>query len=76
MAIPNRLAQLRERSRLTQEEVAKIIGIDSTTVSKHESGDRSLSDVMIKEYAKLYKVDTHELFIEPSGEGDVAVDGK
>lgn len=69
-AVPNRLKELRAISRLTQEEVAKILDIDSTTISKHENGDRSLSNKDAIAYAQLYKVDTHELFIELS-EGDV-----
>jgi transcriptional regulator with XRE-family HTH domain len=79
MSITNKIKQLRLERRLTQEEVGKILGIDSTTVSKHESGARALSDVDIKKYAKLFKVETYELFMEAEGaervEGD-AVNGE
>ena len=34
---------------------------DVTTISRHESGQRSLSDEAMKKYAALYKVETHEL---------------
>lgn len=66
----NRLKYLRERGKndgslwLTQEEVAKLSGYDYTTVSRHESG-RGLTAEAIERYAKLYKVETYEVFIEP-----------
>ena len=62
----NQLRIQRERSRLTQQEVAKLLGIDYSTVSKHESGDRGLSALDIERYAKLYKVQTYELFFQAS----------
>lgn len=63
----NRLAQLRMGGVvLTQEEVAKLMGLDHTTVSKHESGGRSMSREVIRMYAKLYKCETWEIFMDPS----------
>lgn len=59
---PNRLKEQRERSRLTQKEVAKVTGFDLTTISKHESG-RGLSKESIAAYSKLYKVESYELFL-------------
>jgi len=61
----NRLRELREACRLTQQEVAKLLDIDHTTVSRHESGDRGLSPEDIQKYARLYKVESYELFINP-----------
>lgn len=60
----NRLRELRDRSRLTLEEVSLITGYNVTTISRHESGGRSLSEEAILKYASLYKVQTHELFFE------------
>ena len=65
--VPNRLKELRERSRLTQKEVGKLLDINFTTVSKHEAG-RNLSDDLIEKYAELYKVQSHQLFFEPTEE--------
>ena len=62
MAIPNRLRKLRERSHLTLGEVSKLTDYDVTTISKHEGGTRGLTDDAIRKYARLYKVDTHQLF--------------
>ena len=61
----NRLRELREARKLTQQEVAKLLDIDHTTVSRHESGSRGLSPEDIQKYARLYKVESYELFIDP-----------
>lgn len=61
-AIPNRLRELREERKLTQQEVAKILDITHSTVSRHESRDRAMSSRDIKGYANLYKVETYEIF--------------
>lgn len=61
----NRLRELREARKLTQQEVAKLLDINHTTVSRHESGDRGLGPEDIQKYAQLYKVKSYELFIDP-----------
>ena len=61
----NRLRELREARKLTQQEVAKLLDIDHTTVSRHESGSRDLNPEDIQKYARLYKVESYELFINP-----------
>lgn len=63
----NRLKEQRERSRLTQKEVAKLLEIDVTTISKHEAGTRGLSSEDVKKYSDLYKVQSHELFMLEQG---------
>lgn len=60
----NRLRVEREHSRLSQHEVAKLLDIDITTVSKHESGDRNLTPAMVERYARLYKIPTWRVFLE------------
>lgn len=70
MAIPrNRLAEQRERSRLTQKEVATLLGIDHTTVNKHERHLRGMTPEQVRKYADLYKVETYELFVNPADLG-------
>lgn len=61
----NCLKSLREQRQLTQKEVAKLLDIDFTTVSKHEAGSRGLTETEITAYSKLYKVESYALFIEP-----------
>lgn len=66
----NRLKELRDRSRLTLEEVSLITGFNVTSISRHENGGRSLSEEAVAKYAALYKVPTHQLFMEPMEEGE------
>ncbi len=70
----NRLRELRNRSRLTLQEVSTLTGFAIPTISRHESRGRSLSEEAILKYAALYKVHTYELFDKPAmkeGEEDV-----
>lgn len=60
----NRLREQRERSRLTVEEVSKVTGISKSAITKYENGDLKLSNERAVIFAKLYKVETHELFIQ------------
>lgn len=59
----NRLREQRERSRLTVSEVAKVTGISQSALTKYENGVLKLSDERAVVLAKLYKVETHELFL-------------
>lgn len=61
----NRLRELRDRSRLTLDEVSIITGFSVPAISRHESSSRSLSEEAIAKYASLYKVPTHQLFMSP-----------
>ena len=67
--VKNRLAELRQQSRLTQKEVAKILERDVVTISRHENGHTSLSRGDIEAYARLYKGRTVELFLSPDDLG-------
>jgi transcriptional regulator with XRE-family HTH domain len=44
-------------------EVATLTGISQGTITKYENGDLKLSDEKAKLFAKVYKVETHELFL-------------
>lgn len=66
----NRLKELRDRSRLTLEEVSIITGFKVPTISRHENGSRSLSEQAIQKYAALYKVPTHQIFMNPLAGSD------
>lgn len=59
----NRLKELRDRSRLTLQEVSLITGYSVPTISRHENGGRGLSEEALIKYASLYKVHTYELFV-------------
>lgn len=65
----NRLRELRDRSRLTQEEVSTLTGISVAAISRHENCSRGLSQDAIERYAGVYKVHTYEIFVDPAGVG-------
>ena len=60
--VQNRLKELRDRSRLTLQEVSLITGYSVPAISRHESGGRGLNEEALVKYASLYKVRTYELF--------------
>lgn len=65
---PNRLGVLRRAGVvLSQQQVAILIGSDPTTVSRHESGERSMTREQMMAYAQLYRVPSAELFVPPEG---------
>jgi transcriptional regulator with XRE-family HTH domain len=68
MKPPNRLSELRAKRDLTQAEVATLLGVDIATVSRHETGSRTMSPEIVKLYAKLYRVQSYELFVVPMEE--------
>ena len=72
----NRLKELRDRSRLTLQEVSLITGFGVSTISRHESGGRGLTEDAIQKYAALYKVPTHQLFMNPNEEEEIDDDGE
>ena len=72
----NRLKELRGRSRLARQEVRRITGFGVSTISRHESGGRGLTEDAILKYAALYKVPTHQLFINPNEEEEIDNDGE
>lgn len=65
-----RLTELRNRSRLTLQEVSTLTGYSIPTISRHESGERGLSEEAILKYAALYKVHTYELYEVPVEDED------
>ena len=68
----NRLRELRDRSRLTLQEVSTLTGFSVPAISRHESGGRGLSQEAILKYAQLYKVHTYELFKIDADAGEEA----
>lgn len=66
----NRLKELRDRSRLTLQEVSILTGFSVPAISRHESGGRSLSEEALVKYANLYKVHTYEIYYNKGDEID------
>lgn len=51
------LKNTRKEIMLDQNEVAKLLGISQSSISKIESGQRRIDIVQLKSFAKLYKKD-------------------
>lgn len=66
MSLGKRLKESRKNKRMTQEHVSKMIGIDFTTVSKHENDKSEPDNATLEKYSKLYGVNAHWLLY---GEG-------
>ena len=56
MEIGIRLGALRKKRGWTQTEVAKRLSLSSSTICKHEYGDREPNLVTLAKYAELYDV--------------------
>lgn len=61
----NRLRELRDRSRLTLQEVSTLTGFSVATISRHEGRSRGLSEDAVLKYSSLYKVHSYEIFVDP-----------
>ncbi|WP_157729657.1 helix-turn-helix domain-containing protein [Tumebacillus algifaecis] len=70
MTLGQRLKEARKKKRLTQSDVAQTLGIDFTTVSKHEN-DKYEPDVeTLKAYAELYEEELSYLLTGEYGKDD------
>lgn len=61
MEIKSRIKEFRDRARLTIDEVSILTGLDKSTISKHESGNRMPSADAVKRYCKVFKCEATEL---------------
>ncbi len=59
----NNMRQLREKTNLTQEQVAKLTDTTVTYISLLENGKRNASDEMKKKLAKLYDCEVPDIFL-------------
>ena len=63
----NRIRELRERARLTQVELATLLGVSENDVSRWECSKRPLSPATIERLAAVFKVPSWELFLDRKG---------
>lgn len=54
-AAPSLCRYVRQRAGLTQEEIAEVLGIDRSAVSRYESGQRTPTGPLLDEYASLLR---------------------
>ena len=72
----NRIRYFRERARLTQGEIATLLGTDETSVSRWENGSRALTPQIIEKLSRLFKVESWELLMDRKGLRRLAADRK
>ena len=63
----NRVRQLREQRKLTQTELATLVGVDETAISRWESGARALTPRIIERLAQIFKIESWELLTDQKG---------
>ena len=56
-----RLVDLRKSAHLSQDQVAKYLGIDQSMLSKMESGERSIGVSVLEDLASLYCLSAYDL---------------
>jgi len=56
-----KIKEFRDRARLTIEELSVLTGLDKTTISKHETGNRTPSANALTRYCRVFKCAEHEL---------------
>ncbi len=61
-----RVKELRERARLTQEQLAAFLEIDQSYLSKFESGERNLGITQLERLCELFGCRLEDLFSEDS----------
>jgi len=54
-ALVGRLKQARKDAILDQKEVANLLGVSQSYVSKVEAGQRRIDVIQLKEFAKIYR---------------------
>lgn len=71
MKYPNRLKEMRERARLSQEDLADALGSGRSTITKYEGGERKIPDARKARIAEILGCEPWELMaaeISPSEE--------
>src|SRR5436305_651216 len=63
----NRIRDLRQQRKLTQAELALLVDVDETAVSRWESGARPLTPTVLARLAKVFKCETWEVLVDRDG---------
>jgi len=63
----NRIRDLREQRKLTQAELALLVEVDETAISRWESGARPLTPTVLARLAKVFKCETWEVLVDRDG---------
>lgn len=69
MSIASRLQEARERTGLNQAQAAERVGIDASTLSRYESGQRKIPAATLLKLCRLYGLSPTTLLPNPEPEG-------
>lgn len=58
-ALVDKLIEARQKMKLRQEDVARLLGRTQSYISKIEAGQRRIDLIQLKEFAKIYKKNLH-----------------
>ena len=61
MNIGNKIKQYRELNKMTQKDIAEVLGVEPGTISKYESGMIEPNIESIKKLAEIFKITIDEL---------------
>lgn len=71
MNIGNKIKEQRENKKMTQKELAEILGVEAGTISKYESGKIEPNIEAIKKIAETFEITTDELLNDESEKLDI-----
>lgn len=71
MEIGERLKKYRENKKMTQKEIAEVLGVEPTTISKYETGLLEPSLTSVKRLAEIYDISLDELLKDEDDNFDV-----
>ncbi len=71
--IGNNLKNYRDRFGYSQADIAKLLGVERSTISKYESGEREISIVHLNKLSDLYGVEIEDLVAENHEEQNVGL---
>ena len=72
MSIGNRIKKYREYNKMTQKDIADILGLEAGTISKYESGMIEPNIVSLKKLAEIFRITVDELLKDDDEKFDVS----
>ena len=71
MSIGNNIKEYRENKKLTQKDIAQILGVEPGTISKYESGMIEPNIESLKKLANTFEITVDELINKESNKFDI-----
>lgn len=71
-SLGKRLKNLREKTRFTQEEVAKMLGVQRLVITNIENGSRKITAEELYMFSKIYGLSMEELYTGEDKEKEIA----